>query len=322
MGAVYSDALIWAIWGEAGREKYRLSRKTENTSGGLLTGSGFEACFHNGSTCLNAVCNTHKEALLDKRLSDIVSPCVSAGILDSMLVPELERRDAMGVKFYVDRKIREARDPESLTLSFLQGSTESPVPRPTRGERASTIDNPGLARSSPQSASISSGISHRGQGSATGQLEPSQGTSRGTSSLLSRRPTQGRSQNVPGSGAFAGTSATQKSLAVSVPMPPVGPLGPNKASRANHDGMKTPEVSPFGLSGGNTQGRKVDVDEVYRILERKGKGLGYKWNKFKGSPSEVMELPGIQDAICKIKARGGRDQVCSASKSEDDVPIY
>ncbi|KAI5464963.1 hypothetical protein BGZ63DRAFT_421950 [Mariannaea sp. PMI_226] len=85
LGAVLSDGLIWSIWGESGRDKYRNERQREIAQIPALKGSGYDACFHNGIHRLEAVDATHQLVLDHSRKIDSLSEVVSELILEHML---------------------------------------------------------------------------------------------------------------------------------------------------------------------------------------------------------------------------------------------
>lgn len=106
MGAVFSDALVWSICGEGGREKYRLRRQAEIASLPHFKERGIDACFHNTEGRLKAVDEFHRFALDNRRIRDNVSEYMSNLILDFMLVDQTERLTAMQIKTRADKWLK------------------------------------------------------------------------------------------------------------------------------------------------------------------------------------------------------------------------
>ncbi|CAM1509884.1 Fc.00g002190.m01.CDS01 [Cosmosporella sp. VM-42] len=312
LGAVFSDALIWTIWGEAGREKYRIRRMGEISDEGLLSGSGFDACFHDGNDRLRAVESTHTDALRQRRASDIVSPCISNLILDCMLVQDQGRSQAMQTKFQAERKLGKAK-------REVRPPTPENMPRPpilhskarTSHSRSQTVDNSSLdpARKYQGFPSPSSNsLRYRdGPVSSSPELDPGM-----FDESHSSTPQPLSQDGVPALSSPGESSESELPTRQRLP-----------ASHSVAHASLSPQTSPTDI-GHDTQpeaipdtiqhysgGRKVDVDEAYNILVRKDRKrlLSHLVDKVQGNQSYAMFLPGIQDALSQIRGREGREQI-------------
>jgi hypothetical protein len=83
---------VWTLKGEAGREEYRKRRVDATAQIEILKGSGYDACFHDGTDRLSVVEEVHQEALQVKRLPDTISPHISSLVLYHMLQPRQKGR--------------------------------------------------------------------------------------------------------------------------------------------------------------------------------------------------------------------------------------
>ncbi|RSM14862.1 hypothetical protein CEP52_001058 [Fusarium oligoseptatum] len=156
LGAVYSDALVWSIAGEPGREAYRVKRKEAIAELNRFKAAGFEACFHNGEDKLDAVSEFHQETLQNKRESDPISCLMSDFILndmlrvaDSRLIPQtlksrademmnnLERRPTVGTS--TSSYTQPISDPDPI---MSRVGEDPPVPKPDDTDRPKTPQKP------------------------------------------------------------------------------------------------------------------------------------------------------------------------------------
>ncbi|RMJ20214.1 hypothetical protein CDV36_000098 [Fusarium kuroshium] len=156
LGAVYSDALVWSIAGEPGREAYRVKRKEAIAELNRFKAAGFEACFHNGEDKLDAVSEFHQETLQNKRESDPISRLMSDFILndmlrvaDSRLIPQtlksrademmnnLERRPTVGTS--TSSYTQPVSDPDPI---MSRVGEDPPVPKPDDTDRPKTPQKP------------------------------------------------------------------------------------------------------------------------------------------------------------------------------------
>lgn len=85
LGAVLSDALVWSISGEPGRQQYLEFRRKAIAELGHIKTKGSEACFHDGEAVLDAVPKFHAKVLTDKRRDDHISEQMSKLILSELL---------------------------------------------------------------------------------------------------------------------------------------------------------------------------------------------------------------------------------------------
>ncbi|KAH7157257.1 hypothetical protein B0J13DRAFT_435115 [Dactylonectria estremocensis] len=115
LGAVFSETLIWSILGEDGRESYRKRRKEENQEHRWMKGSGYDACFHDGTKALEAVKSMHHEAVLQTRRIDTLSPKISEVILGHMLQPWEDRLDTMGTLTKAKRVLEQPGEEKTPT---------------------------------------------------------------------------------------------------------------------------------------------------------------------------------------------------------------
>lgn len=93
LGCLFSDILIWTALGHEGVTTYRDKRMRENQRNNDIIKVGYEGCFHNGVSRLEAVSKMHDTAL-SKFDPDDCSHHASKIILDSMLqVVESRERD-------------------------------------------------------------------------------------------------------------------------------------------------------------------------------------------------------------------------------------
>ncbi|KAI0412123.1 hypothetical protein F5X98DRAFT_23177 [Xylaria grammica] len=83
LGCVFSEALVWSMMGESGRQEYRQSRlsETDNTP---LKGSGYDGCFHNGTDVLSAVGRMHSLVLTTSRHLNGIAHRMSRLILEAV----------------------------------------------------------------------------------------------------------------------------------------------------------------------------------------------------------------------------------------------
>ncbi|EEU36982.1 uncharacterized protein NECHADRAFT_52172 [Fusarium vanettenii 77-13-4] len=118
LGAVFSDAFVWSISGEDGREKYRECRRQAIAKLDYIKARGFEACFHNGEDVLEVISQFHGRVLQNKRGNDHISERISNFILSDMLTHADSRVCANTLMARVKRVIKEA-EREALEDSSL-----------------------------------------------------------------------------------------------------------------------------------------------------------------------------------------------------------
>ncbi|KAF4842412.1 PR5-like receptor kinase [Colletotrichum siamense] len=88
LGGILSEAFIWSIWGERGREAYQAER-VEATWEFKLKGGFHEGAFHDGDGLLHVVEKWHDRAVA---LTDGRADALSQLIMKSMLAADPERR--------------------------------------------------------------------------------------------------------------------------------------------------------------------------------------------------------------------------------------
>ncbi|KAF4828883.1 Serine/threonine-protein kinase Nek7 [Colletotrichum tropicale] len=88
LGAILSEALIWSIWGERGREIYQAER-IQRTRQTKLKGGHHEGAFHDGDRLLDVVENWHERVIT---VTDGSAEALSKLITESMLAADTERR--------------------------------------------------------------------------------------------------------------------------------------------------------------------------------------------------------------------------------------
>ncbi|KAH6869673.1 kinase-like domain-containing protein [Thelonectria olida] len=97
LGAVFSETLIWTAWDTKGRNDYSRRRQAEIFEIERLKGSGYDACFHDGVSRLDAVDQVHNEAIQETNKTETLSQAISEVILDYMLLPSKDRLEPIEV---------------------------------------------------------------------------------------------------------------------------------------------------------------------------------------------------------------------------------
>ncbi|KAH7175264.1 kinase-like domain-containing protein [Dactylonectria macrodidyma] len=147
LGAVFSETFIWSILGEPGRETYRKLRNEENQESKGMRGSGYEACFHNGTNSLKAVIKMHDYAVLETRRIDTVSPEISNVILKYMLQPLRDRLDAKSALSKADEALEQARQ-ETQQMESSGLSRNPGEPNPMKQDISTFLSSPNSLASS------------------------------------------------------------------------------------------------------------------------------------------------------------------------------
>ncbi|KAK8859097.1 serine threonine kinase [Apiospora arundinis] len=95
LGAVFSEIIVWLAEGIGGIETYETRRKQETSLLPNFRGSGFEACFHDGTNRLKCVDEVHNETRGLLLSLDNITPLIRRLTESYMLVPTNIRLDAM-----------------------------------------------------------------------------------------------------------------------------------------------------------------------------------------------------------------------------------
>ncbi|ORY56098.1 uncharacterized protein BCR38DRAFT_478873 [Pseudomassariella vexata] len=125
LGTVYSEALVWSIRGEYGREKYRCQRR-DAIKQSSANGTGSDASFHNGIKRLPEVDEMHQD-VLKRSGSDGVLELVSEIVLVDMLVRLDERLEAGDVHTDWENKKIKSMSAQKLN-STRPGTAQSRIP--------------------------------------------------------------------------------------------------------------------------------------------------------------------------------------------------
>lgn len=147
LGCVFSEALVWAVYGEERLAKYRTLRSTEIDQVNGLKEAGYGTCFHNGREMLSAVATMLKNACNDRRHHDYVSEAL-ARMIERMLQPPQYRLDAMQVYNECQQVLRGAEE----KLSRKAPRESFPEVFQTRpNEVLSPPDQSGIPQTPPES---------------------------------------------------------------------------------------------------------------------------------------------------------------------------
>ncbi|KAH6894586.1 kinase-like domain-containing protein [Thelonectria olida] len=344
LGAVFSETLIWTIWGEDGREKYCCRRQLETSRYEALKGSGYDACFHNGQHRLDAVDAIHVEALANTRKSDTLSEAISDLVLDHMLQTSQKGRLDPMTTFYKfeDKLARLNRLPTDLPSPSSLGSSPraeipgSPISSPHHRVISSTstlsrtsanqqpsflggqfTDDPDDFVASPQTLSEA--------------LRPDDVPGRRQTFPAPRRPSDFNQAIQPrrdfGEPIIAstvsgpGAATSQQVNAVSIPpdsaIAPVPDLSPAIYGPHRNTSPNQTEIRHTSSSNGSSTDQKVGFKDIHPILTRKNhrtfnikrmvESRSSRTNL--DASSEAMHLPGIQEALSKLQALGPREQL-------------
>lgn len=121
MGCVFSEAAVWAVCGQPGRQDYVRRRVEETRRYETIIQNGFEGCFHNGTEALKAVTLMHSDILNSSRHWDTITPKVIRLIQQSMLLEHMgPRKSARELLQLSGRALQEARN-EAREKGFTQG---------------------------------------------------------------------------------------------------------------------------------------------------------------------------------------------------------
>ncbi|KAI8633953.1 kinase-like protein [Xylariaceae sp. FL1651] len=127
-GCITSDAAVWVAKGLEGRRQYLEMRIKETRTIRNFRGSGYEGCYHNGVSCLNAVKSMHTSLI-----KDIPSGSITAEIVhcaeEEMLAQKLtDRRRARQIKDRFDHILTGYYDGLMIvdTGSLMPGTIVSP----------------------------------------------------------------------------------------------------------------------------------------------------------------------------------------------------
>ncbi len=281
LGAVFSEALLWTIYGERGRETYRLARAAAILQTPLAK-SGYDAAFHNGADRLEVVDATHFSALQNKRVSDTVSPKMSQVILEYMLRRQGKGRlRANDTAVQATNKLNEARNLKS------EPHVESPPTPP------STISRGTWSRSE-----------------ATGSARPPLShdlNQRATDPTMSTRHND---TNANGNTHKCRSEPPASPPATVEPVPPeTTGLGATRRTSVYAEPSVTREMPPFyappsRIVNASTE-HFVSVRSVYDELTRKDRIF---LHRLRGAGANVLTLPGIQEARALIQSQSGRKQ--------------
>ncbi|RSL72950.1 hypothetical protein CEP53_000901, partial [Fusarium sp. AF-6] len=137
LGAVFSDAFVWSLSGEDGREEYRKCRGKAIAELDHIKAKGFEACFHNGEDVLDVVPDFHAKVLQNKRVSDRISKGMSTFILSEMLTHVDSRICAHTL---MNRKEKVIAEAQRKLLQDSSSPSHIPPHRDTGGMSPSTED--------------------------------------------------------------------------------------------------------------------------------------------------------------------------------------
>ncbi|KAI1778865.1 hypothetical protein F4818DRAFT_437666 [Hypoxylon cercidicola] len=131
MGCVFSEAAVWAVCGEPGRQDYLKRREEETERYESIIQSGFKGCFHNGTEPLDAVALMHAHILKSGRHWDTMTPKVVPLIQQSMMLePMSPRKSARELLQLSGRALQVARD-EARERGFTLGDLGLPPLSPS-----------------------------------------------------------------------------------------------------------------------------------------------------------------------------------------------
>lgn len=136
---MFSEVLIWSILGEDGRERYRKERMEEIQGHSWMKGSGYDACFHDGTCVLKAVISMHEEALLYARRIDTLTEEISKVILTHMLQPSRHRLDSRDAQIKASEVIDRARKDTTPSATSKPPSATQPSPNKRRTDLSQTL---------------------------------------------------------------------------------------------------------------------------------------------------------------------------------------
>lgn len=136
LGAVYSETLVWSVWGKDGRDTYTTTRKNESNS--IMKQVGYGGCFHNGTSRLDSVDHQHRMIIahIDNSGGPSICKHVSNIISKEMLLPKDERRTALHV---YNQWCNRERSPDPQDLDTATGQID--LGQPTRRRLPSGIDS-------------------------------------------------------------------------------------------------------------------------------------------------------------------------------------
>jgi len=124
LGCVYSEAVIWSVWGLQGLEEFQNNRKAATDKLPKLRETVYQICFHDGEKVLQAVRNMHIRIRLEHRRHDYVATEVTP-IIEKMLVSAESRPDANDVYEWTKQALETATECAKLDSS---GPPESSYP--------------------------------------------------------------------------------------------------------------------------------------------------------------------------------------------------
>ncbi|KAF4439105.1 serine/threonine protein kinase [Fusarium austroafricanum] len=283
LGAVFSDVLVWSVYGDIGRETYRKRRRDQISRQVHMKAADHDACFHDGVERLSSVQEFHNEALEHKRGNDALSPYMSGLILEYMLTDSSERLTAMQIRARAKREIAKLSEP---SLATPQPQTPT---NPSWGSPA--LNLPHWNRES---------LPNRAQGSFRRATVPASSRQRPTQRNVSAPliQTQYGNEVMVSDQPFLEQSPVEGS-----PPPPV--------NRRQSPKPTANEQTNGGGKGSEPTEAPVTVDQVYPMLEAKD-----SFNLFNGTTSpktvkgsDIMSLRGMQEARSKIGEFKGRDQI-------------
>jgi len=337
LGAVFSDALIWSFLGEDGRETYRKQRFEEIKSGSHeLSAKGYDSCFHNGYDRLEAVSTMHDHALKKRLAEDWVSVEVSKLILHNMLQRDkshaqtgrLDPRDLF-------RQISDTithRTPRVLASSSALVQSPAPIyndgnsihhfpvllpETPRRGRSVSYVSDLGvpIIQDSPVRQRMSLTESIQPQSPSSHQRSPNTDLRRASSrnsttrGILKSTRSSVRGSYSSANGDFVdGTNLRQKN-----PSPESSQNCPNShlapstllGDYRGDDGDLRPSSDGRRRSKSvrRSAGPIVTVGNFYELLQKKHPIRGFR------SQELGEEYSKLDNALGKVRSRGGRDQV-------------